>query len=1471
MKSYLLNTFAAALLICSNVLTATAQQTETWTTGVTGNNQAELFYWVGATTPSSATKYTLSSISFTLASGGKATESHLAICTAATASSTVSSIPAAEVVGVSDDAYLPSATPDAHTYTFSTPVELEGNTRYYFCWVSSATPSDGYYTSTGQRLRVQTGETYTDETLCGTTVRTIWAPVFTAELSYGEGDENQTKTFTVTTLPACDATFSWNGQTIVGTSATFSYEGEAVTGEEANVTITPTAYYTLRYPSQTISWDGQDNASNEVKMLADVFGTSYGEKWVRIDNAALPAYSWHISAASDYEGSTPVRTAFTSEDDLGFLFCFVGTPESFRIYSKLAGEGYALTTDGTNSNDATNATALYLTSDVSNAKMWTIDDTYLTSAASSPGFVIHDTDADGLYGANPFAKYDYALRYWNAEGPQSHWLLQPCSSDDLFSGHYGEKWLQLTFSRDKSYHWSVASTTDVPKCTNNATPLDGNLWCFVGTSERFKVYNKLVGQSKALTSSNVSSGSYVSLATEAVADFWTIGDIRSVTDNNQTDGSNKTEGYPIYSFGNEAQALSLNAYRGKGNQLAYYSWNDGGSLWLPELYEPEELDIYSSYYGEKWVRITYGASNKYCLMVTPKETLTYDGAMVRNGRTDMTHEGQLWCFVGTAEGFTLYNRVAGSQYAAATGTSLNGTKPLVLVPVTNAETFVVQNNVCLSSTSDLSTGVAPIGSNGSPAGAEYKVGFLSSSNSKCSYLFEEIGASVNLAVAGITDALPATHDHIARGAVTFPIGSTTRQMSFNVTPTQHTLFLPKHGSLSFAKPTCWIGFTFDGYDTDGVTLQQTLSGVNSETDVVTLHFTESNSEVRYIAYDGDERDIPYRIPSIARAKNGDLIAIYDLRYNEADIGYYDRGFYHYRIDLVMKVSKDNGVTWSDEYPVLTGDNSGRFTAAFGDAALVADRDRNLLMMLCAAGNTGFASAVKMSRVYLQLNEATGEWEIGTLNADGTFVQGEPEDITDYMLALTSKGGLSTGVYSAFCGSGRISQSRIYKRDNYYRIYFTAIVKSSNTDGTWGNNGNITYYSDDFGQTWNILGERAAFVNSDEPKCDELPNGDVWMSGRAANGRNFNIYHFTDIATGEGTWLNRVHTQNSSVTNGIYSSDNACNGDIILVKAQRASDGQPVTLALASIPAHSTFTDPVWSANGRRNVSIFYKALINDSDYATTEALASDWEGRDENTAFLVSDHMSAYSSMCLMADGRIGFFLEDDVVTGTAPWSHFDMCFIPFSIATITGGKYTDGYNLSVDATGLSTMFLDYPVQIPNSAIAYTANSETGSGIVAITPTEGIIPAETGVLVSTEGECTLHMIEAYTWPEAYENNRLTGYFPADKITSASDSDYYYALYEKEGKSGFFAPEDASPAQPNAMTFTMNARAAYLLLDAPLTSLTGLDLAFDKVTNINQTLSNTTDQPRIYDLQGRRAYKVGQQGVYVVNGKLVSVK
>ncbi|MCP5536069.1 MAG: exo-alpha-sialidase [Akkermansiaceae bacterium] len=77
----------------------------------------------------------------------------------------------------------------------------------------------------------------------------------------------------------------------------------------------------------------------------------------------------------------------------------------------------------------------------------------------------------------------------------------------------------------------------------------------------------------------------------------------------------------------------------------------------------------------------------------------------------------------------------------------------------------------------------------------------------------------------------------------------------------------------------------------------------------------------------------FRIPAIARANNGDLLAVYDMRYNS-------RRDLQEDIDIGLSVSKDGGQTWSEPRPIMDmGTYGGKPQKENGcsDACMIVDR------------------------------------------------------------------------------------------------------------------------------------------------------------------------------------------------------------------------------------------------------------------------------------------------------------------------------------------------------------------------------------------------------------------------------------------------------------------------------------------------------------------------------------------------------
>ena len=387
-------------------------------------------------------------------------------------------------------------------------------------------------------------------------------------------------------------------------------------------------------------------------------------------------------------------------------------------------------------------------------------------------------------------------------------------------------------------------------------------------------------------------------------------------------------------------------------------------------------------------------------------------------------------------------------------------------------------------------------------------------------------------------------------------------------------------------------------------------------------------------------DIPYRIPAIAMAKNGDLIAVADYRHSRADIGMASYG----RIDLHARISKDNGANWGNRFSIVDGQGSSSpdfMHVGFGDPCIVADRESNRVLVLSCAGNVSFPNGTRnnhqnIARFYSEDNGAT--WS-------------DPVDIADAIYAMWDKSNNHGPVRAMFIGSGKIHQSRYVKVNNYYRLYCAVLLKNVNNIHT-----NFVLYSDDFGGSWDILGgvENAPVPSGgDEPKVEELPNGNVVISSRINGGRYFNIYTFTDAEKAEGSW-GAMATSNSS-NNGVVAQGNSCNGEIMIIPVVRNEDKAEMWLALQSLPF----------GNGRANVGIYYKELASGADYNTPANFAKNWDGRHQ-ASFLAS----AYSTMCFQKDSTIAFLYEEDTY-GINAYGGYNIMYKNYSLEQITNGKYS--------------------------------------------------------------------------------------------------------------------------------------------------------------------------------------------------------
>ncbi|MBO7193053.1 MAG: family 20 glycosylhydrolase [Bacteroidaceae bacterium] len=588
-------------------------------------------------------------------------------------------------------------------------------------------------------------------------------------------------------------------------------------------------------------------------------------------------------------------------------------------------------------------------------------------------------------------------------------------------------------------------------------------------------------------------------------------------------------------------------------------------------------------------------------------------------------------------------------------------------------------------------------------------------------------------------------------------------------------------------------------------------------------------------------DIPYRIPAIAMAKNGDLIAVADYRHSRADIGMASYG----RIDLHARISKDNGSNWNAKFPIVEGKGSSSpdfMNVGFGDPCIVADRESNRVLVLSCAGNVSFPNGTRnnhqnIARFYSEDNGAT--WST-------------PVDIADAIYAMWDNSRSHGPVRAMFIGSGKIHQSRYVKVNNYYRLYCAVLLKNVNSVNT-----NFVLYSDDFGGSWNVLGgvENAPIPSGgDEPKVEELPNGNIVISSRINGGRYFNIFTFTNKENATGSW-GSMATSNSA-NNGVVAQGNSCNGEIMMVPVVRKEDGAEMWLALQSLPF----------GNGRANVGIYYKELATEYDYNTPANFARDWDGRHQ-----VSYLASAYSTMCFQKDSTIAFLYEEDTY-GINAYGGYNIMYKNYSIEQITDGKYSV---LKGKEPGELPGQPEQPEQPVVPEVLYRIKSVSQNkylNIEAVNMNYATGPkGSVGIADYAEDNCQIFSLEDAGNDKFYFVS-ADGYYivcrqwniDASNLGSKSPLGIEYKneteFYIKNGSQYF----KVGPVDGDANSY-------YPYCDAPFSAAELWVLEeVENTTGIGELKGESGKVKAIYDLQGRKV-ETPSKGIYIIDGKKVLVK
>jgi hypothetical protein len=278
---------------------------------------------------------------------------------------------------------------------------------------------------------------------------------------------------------------------------------------------------------------------------------------------------------------------------------------------------------------------------------------------------------------------------------------------------------------------------------------------------------------------------------------------------------------------------------------------------------------------------------------------------------------------------------------------------------------------------------------------------------------------------------------------------------------------------------------------------------------------------------GDGGSSNYRIPALATAMDGSLIAATDKRWeSESDLPAH--------IDVVIRRSTDLGRTWSPAVTIAGNDTQ----TGFGDPALVVNRKNGEIICLLAS-NRGFYNSTSADPIRIYLSKSTDHgvtWSI-------------PRDITPQLYGVESQNPITRSWQGAFVTSGSAIQ-----------LHSGRLMAAMPVRETTGRSvSTFVIYSDDNGTTWKVSPARSTSMGS-EAKLVELYTGQVLMSIRNQGYRIFALSKDPLQSWG-----------NPYVQKDI--TDPACNGDMI--RYTSVIDGFNKNRLLHSIPYSGT----------RKNVSV----------------------------------------------------------------------------------------------------------------------------------------------------------------------------------------------------------------------------------------------------------------------------------------------
>lgn len=616
------------------------------------------------------------------------------------------------------------------------------------------------------------------------------------------------------------------------------------------------------------------------------------------------------------------------------------------------------------------------------------------------------------------------------------------------------------------------------------------------------------------------------------------------------------------------------------------------------------------------------SNTKAYKIVVPRGTYTVNNGQLANTVKNASYPVNYFAFINYEDKYYMWS-VEANKFVAGDGAKLTDMPVPVTFAASTAPSFQIKHG---SNTMNATSGFATGGAFDSWSTADegnkcviYEVEDFDPTDVLSTIELYHSAVELNFAVS-VTGTTEAENTRVGKFTLSVNSESVNKYLYADTKP-QSLGSLPP--ALITATATSYRGYEFTGFSVGEVDYGTAieigeLANLPAGSTIV-ANYTASTGNGLNLWFDySDDNSAAYRIPAIIRTQSGRLIAFSDYRPGFRDVG---QG----ATSIERRYSDDNGETWSPALRIAEGhwgvNQQNVIEWSFGDAAVVADNtpgnSGNEVLMISCGGNMTWPSSVYNTDLS-QAQQGCVRWR----STDGGVTWSNYEYIMPDIMQAFVDAGLraqdgSSGIVRAFFTSGKITQSvRKAAGAKYNRIYSAVDIPDQN----------VVMYSDDFGETWKVLGNQVA-NNGDEAHLVELPDGGLLLVGRGGSSRWVNVFNYTDFDSAEGKWGPTGQWNNAVAT--------SCNGDVELVEAYD-SYGVKNTVIVETAPMYSS---------QRREIQYYYIALPKATGFSTTDF--STVGGASWTKGMNVSPNWSAYSSLLNNGDGTFDILFEESAKNET--------------------------------------------------------------------------------------------------------------------------------------------------------------------------------------------------------------------------------